>query len=56
MQVMDETIIALSKENDELRATNKEIAYKLEEKILLLESEMDSSDARSLAKIQDLER
>lgn len=29
LQIMEDTIIALSKENDELRAANKDIAYKL---------------------------
>lgn len=29
MQIMEETIITLSRENDELRAANKDIAFKL---------------------------
>lgn len=29
MQIMEETIITLSRENDELRSANKDIAFKL---------------------------
>ncbi len=29
LQIMEETIVTLSRENDELRATNKDIAFKL---------------------------
>jgi hypothetical protein len=38
IHIMEDTIISLSRENDELRAANKEVSYKVEEKIMLLEN------------------
>ena len=39
---MEDTIITLSKENDGLRNNNKEVSFTLEEKILVLENEVES--------------
>lgn len=53
---MEETIITLSKENDELRSANKDIAFRLEEKIISLENEIEILSSQSSSKQQDLER
>ena len=42
IRIMEDTIITLSKENDDLRNNNKEMSFGLEEKIIVLENEVDS--------------
>lgn len=56
LHIMEETIITLSKENDELRSANKDIAFRLEEKIISLENEIEILSSQSSSKQQDLER
>lgn len=56
IHIMEDTIISLSRENDELRAANKEVSYKVEEKIMLLENEIDMISSRAANKQQELER
>jgi hypothetical protein len=56
IRLMEDTIISLSKENDELRFNNKEVAFKLEEKIMQMDNEMDMITSRYGHKQQEMER
>ena len=50
IHIMDDTIVSLSKENQDLRSDSKNLAYKLEQKLILMENQFQLANSKAVSR------